>query len=183
MLISTPGLHSGDASRVDFKSTPQQFLAQFRVCLRGASKVSSTSDRRQKAPLKWPTVQPMRNVLLIANGNPLYGGCQFEKPFQPIRVVLLIANGGPLWRLPFLRQKSREANKITSRRHLERSPGGVWHVPEVLCSPTGSVWDQHFTDPRLGFNGGVIRLFVPQSVGWATQHSFVLWNLSYGFSD
>ena len=76
----------------------RRFLAQsaFRVCLWGASEVSPTSEwrkRRQNAPRKWPSVQPIKIVLLIANGSP-HMEAAICRSFQPIRVVLLIANGG-----------------------------------------------------------------------------------------
>ena len=61
--------------RVDSEVSLQCYFAQFvfRVCLRSASKASPTSEwreGRQKALLNWLPVQPIRIVLLVANGSP-----------------------------------------------------------------------------------------------------------------
>ena len=70
---------------VDSEATLQRILClfEFRVCLWGTSKASHTSDMRQKAPLKLPSVQPMRIAHLIANGRPLWGGPPFWKTLSP----------------------------------------------------------------------------------------------------
>ena len=61
--------------------------------LRGVS--NFRKERREaKAPLKW-------------------------QPVQPIKIVVLIVNGSPLWRLTFSRQnfiQGREADQISSLR-------------------------------------------------------------------
>ena len=68
----TPGPHSGYAPESTQCQLCDVFISQFafRVSLEGTSEASPTSDRRQKAPLKWLMVQPMRIVLSIANGAP-----------------------------------------------------------------------------------------------------------------
>ena len=66
--------------RVDSEVTQRHFSAQFafRVCHCGASEASPTSDRRQKSPLIWLMVHPIRIVLLIANGSPPMEATIFE---------------------------------------------------------------------------------------------------------
>ena len=135
----TPGLCSGYAppSRlwVDSEASLWCFFAQFtfRICHGDASETSPTSEwreGRQKAPLKWSLVLPIRIVLLIANDSP-YGGSHFENPFQPTRVVLLIENGCPLWRLTFSRQ-----NSFRLGRRIKFLPDASEVVPwmELRCS-------------------------------------------------
>ena len=54
--------------RVNSEMTWQRFLSNLRSG--SALEASLTSGRRQRAPLKWLMVQPIRVVLLIANGGP-----------------------------------------------------------------------------------------------------------------
>ena len=57
--------------RVHSESTSLRFLPN--LCSVSASETPvSTSERTPKAPLKWLPVQPIRIVLLIANGSPLF---------------------------------------------------------------------------------------------------------------
>ena len=62
-------------------------LFAFRVCLGGAFEAPLTSELRQKAPLKWLTVQRMRIVYLIANGYwktfSANQSCSFNCKWQP----------------------------------------------------------------------------------------------------
>ena len=68
----TSGLHSGYVSKVPLQCFFAQFYVQglSRRCLWGVE--SGWRERRQKAPLKWPLMQPIRIVLLIANSSPLW---------------------------------------------------------------------------------------------------------------
>ena len=65
----SPGPHSWYVS----ESCPSQLCDGFypNLCSGSASEASLTSERRQKAPIKWPTVQPMTIVCLIPNSSPL----------------------------------------------------------------------------------------------------------------
>ena len=91
----TSGLHSGCAS----ESTESQLHNGFfcPICIQGLPRrcLWGTSNFRNegKGSSKMADSSANENCYLIANGS-----CHIEKPVQPIRVVLLIENGSPLWR-------------------------------------------------------------------------------------
>ena len=90
----------------------------FRVCLRGTSEASHTSDRRQKVPLNWLSVQPMRIVLLIAKGSLPVEAVILKNHFSQSKLFFGLQMAAPLWRPPFSRQncvQSREVNQISPR--------------------------------------------------------------------
>ena len=74
-------VHQGCVQSTPLNQLRDPFMSNLRSG--SASEAPPTSDRRQKVPLKWLMVQPMRIVLLIANGGPLYS-CHFRDRMNQI---------------------------------------------------------------------------------------------------
>ena len=117
-----PAPRPGPCSGYTSESTQQLSFAQFafRVCLWG------TSNFREEAKgSKMATSAANQKYSFDCKWHTHCGGCHFENTFPPIRVVLLIANGRPLWRPPFSRQnciQSRDISMMPPRHYPECSP-------------------------------------------------------------
>ena len=117
---------SGSDTKLNFNQTqPDVFIHWGRV--QGTPPHHTLQIGGKKAPLKWPLVQPMGIVLLIANGNPL---CRppFWKTLSGNQSCSFNCKWWPLWRLPFSRQ-----NRIQRREVSRISP---WHLQGSILNAT-----------------------------------------------
>ena len=111
---ATTGLRSGYASELTPRWLGDAFLPKFAIVV-------------------W-----LQGIKEEAKGSSKMGH-HFEKPFQPIRVVLLIANGDPLSRPPFSRQNCVQSMEVT---HISpRGTGGcTLNAAQVtLCGSTAII--------------------------------------------